>query len=390
MSDSTSVAKPELTHTLLCSENGENYNPSDNSTFKDKPLQNNPRMDIALRLKLKEEHDNPKKSGSFMYSTSRGNRLFSDISPTFGENRVLHLPKDKDFSQCVKIKEQKCTTFLPPSLVRRYKLEKSPTYAQTIPIFFDCKKEVFFATMDERLLLEITPAESDFLQSIPNLAVRRSNKYSSNGRAIDFVTLQANSLSELSNILKQFAYDSSDETRIYRQFFVNFNHAERVIVVHFDQRSKINEDGLFNKKVDEKFETTHKMHYCFYQAAKIDSTLYLIDKDGNIDKSKTSRFDPSDFISKNEGQIDSEGIMKSINLDRRSSVSLMMPYNDKDWHLLNSFHERMTALLNELEALFSSTKSDNERGISASEYKLDGSLSKASLSSMVKKLGFSQ
>lgn len=390
MSNSKTIAKPELNHSLLCIENGESYDPTNNSTFLDEPLQYNPRMDIALRIKLKEEHDNPKKSGSFMYSTSRGNRLFGNISPTLGENRVLHLPKDKDFSQCVKIKEQKCNTFLPPSLVRRYKLEKCPTYAQSIPIFFDCKKEVFFATMDERMLLEITPAESDFLQSIPHLAIRRSNKYSPNGGAIDFVTLQAESLSDLSNILKQFAYESSDETRLYRQFFVNFNHAERVIVVHFDQRSKINEDGLFNKSVDEKFETTHKMNYRFYQAAKIDNTLYLIDKDGNIDKSKTSRFDPSDFISKNEGKIDSEGIMKSINLDRRSSVSLMMPYNDKDWHLLNSFHERMTALLNELEALFSSTKSDNGKDISASEYKLDGSLSQAVLPSMVKKLGFSQ
>lgn len=340
------IHEEALTHLALCKINGEDYNPRDNTTFRDAPLAYSPHQDIAIRLALEEKHKK-KSRGYSLTKTTRGDFLAPVMPQGAGENNVLQFPPAKEFKTTVKIKTVKVGTPLPPSLVRRYKCEANPFYMQSVPIFFNTKQEHFFAPLDRRFADKSEIAHSDYDVFL------NAEHISTEGRK--YFVVKDKTLSGVIEKLEALYRDKSFK-RNYKNYFVDFEKAERVIVLEFD-RKKSDEDpdsGLLRGVSVNPLIERQSANWSYYQAAKVGNTLYLMNEDGDIDKANTLRYDEEEFVSSLEPI--SKSIESAIMRDKRNIASLIMPYSEASWRIVTGLHHRLNALFDEIQKVLLATK----------------------------------
>lgn len=343
----TELTTDTLSHERLCQINGEDYNPRDNRTFKDKPLSMSPYRDILIRIGLEKISKQGARS-SCAENTCYGTILLPSMAKDIGVNNVLQFPQVSDFENSVKIKTVKVSTLLPPSLIRRYQREEAPFYRQSVPIYFNTKSEMFFSPLDKRFPIEL--ASSEF-------GVVLSDKIKRTGlsrKSVQFY-LEAKTLKELVDLLKSVSKDT-DHIRHYMNYFVNFNKAERVIILHFDRTLNDGDidKALFRGEEHNQLIEKQSAKWSYFQAVKVDNTLYLMDEEGNIDKKNTLAYDPELFVSSLEPVDNSLGFR--LLADKRNVASLIMPYSQDSWNIVTGLHARLNALFDEIQHVLLSAK----------------------------------
>lgn len=344
----------KLTQEDIISENGSEYDPSNNQTYKDQPLSKKPTNDIAYHIALS-------KKGSSALNTCRGRFLgyWHDQSLAQANNKVLHFPKPSDIG-AVKFKSEKHTTFLPISLIERYFSESdvSVTHTQSTPILLNIKSERFFIPMDYNLFEKITAKEIFGDLKHDNLNIIRDIKNKRN-----ILVIVADTVQELRNQMKNtkgtaFHFFNTK----YLAYFQNLEQAEKVIVVQFT--NNINDsDGEFlkntfsdNRNVLDSLICKQKIDFNFFKAAKVEDSYYLIDSNGSINPEAVIHIteDESSFSYSSEFNIKN---------------TIIIPHSDHDWDIISTIYNRLTSLCSDLERFLMSSKT--EKGVLDSPLKTE-------------------
>lgn len=371
----THLLTQQLTHDFLCAQSGEDYSPSDIRTYRDEPLALNPSDEIYFRRTLEAESKQQTSiGGGTVFQTTKGNVLINPIlvNRDSCENMVCKFPAAKDFEKgnIVKIKSLKLKTLLTKRLVERYRFNKhvpNVTHIQSVPIFYNSKSEKFFVTFDVEFL-------DDFSYNDLEEGIKEFDLKNYNGKKnASFLAIEADTLSDLKNKTDKFGSLIDNFAKFYRQLFIDYQRAERIIVAMFDAKTNERDgyipDKLYNYKSPDSLASylhSSKADFCFYQAAKVNDKAYLIDSEGKISHKCVLHIAPEETVSKlDKDFVAPKGLGGFKFHSDRLSAYLIMPFTEQDWDILNDLDSRLKKLYLEIEqVLFKAVTPHTEMDLS--------------------------
>lgn len=346
------VKQTKLTYNQLVELNGPGYDPSDIRTYTCLPLASGPAMEIAIHLSVEKAHKTGKGTFAGIFNETPYGEHFTDFSTETNvkvNKMVLNFPKAAEFSNLKLLKSLELPSLYPSWMVERYNndtRDKLSTQHQT-PIFYDLSSNKFVVFLDTEFFRGTTPMGLQFPTS-KHTQVYKSKEGKTYGAFVadsmaDIIALMNDRLEE-----KPF----QDYLQSYRQRFLDASKGERVICLALKTSSNMDKDDWFsiassgasrsNRDLMKSLVLSQKSSFELYQGALIGDLIYLMDENGELY--------PDAIMCSTKHQRLKKEVIQIHNHD--DYTFLMMPYNEADWVSLKGLHERMLALMNELNRFF--------------------------------------
>jgi hypothetical protein len=323
------------------------YDRNDNDTYVEK-LSDNILIDTELHM-----FRNPK--GFTAHRSIMGD--FSVQSRIAAENNILKFPTASKVG-IPKIKDVKVPTFIPMSLVDRYKhTDEQLSIHHKSPIFFDTKNNKFVLMLDHRMIRDIHVSELDI--SDETIFKIYPDKHNQN---LKYIGLLFDNISDIDvDNLNKNGSPFSLFMEAYRFYKMALQGGEKVIVVQFLSEENVR-NVLFDNRSSSSFMgkglTTRQFTFEHAICIRFNDKYYFCDEKGMVIQ-KSSFF--LDKIQEQKAKINP--FNSAFDIQKRGEEDcnslFVVPYTEEQFQLIERLSNKLHSIHNELCDFFDQSTDKN-------------------------------